>query len=235
MASRTDRQTDPAAKSSWWSITSFDEDEWDRMKQPDKYPAFVKAVYGGLEEGTESKKKHFQGALNTQHVRFSQVKSWLSKSHIEKGMKPESLVKYAMKSETAIEEKVKRSNPRTFLEHHDLCEHIAYYGIPAIYREKKYEQAETNTIIPDATESMFWNGVSHIIFIRPDLSAPLSKFNMNFWLKTADTWLARICQPGWSPRLVLPEEPDEEKECESPEPEVSCKSPDSLISHSSNF
>lgn len=206
MAARTDRQTDPASKSSWWSITSFDEDEWNRMQKPDTYPAFVKAVYGGLEECPDTGRKHFQGALNTAHVRFTQVKNWLSKAHIEKAIKPDSLVKYAMKEETSAGEKIARSNPRTFLEFHDLCEHIAYYGIPPVYREKATDQAETNTVIPEITESMYWNGINIIIFQRPDLASSLSKFNMNFWLKTAETWLHRICAPGWTPRLVLPEE-----------------------------
>lgn len=206
MAGRTDRQTDPVAKSSWWSITSFDEDEWARMEDASKFPAFVKAVYGGIEECPETKKKHFQGALNTQHVRFSQVKGWLGKAHIEKAIKPESLVKYAMKSETAVGAKTHKQNPRTFLEHNDLCEHIAYYGIPANYRIKALEASETNTVVPNITESMYWSGVSLIIWQRPDLSSVLSKFNMNFWLKTAETWLHRVADPGWSPRLVLPEE-----------------------------
>lgn len=212
MAVRTDGQT----KSSWWSITSFDDSEWERLKQSDKFPAFVKSVYGGLEECPDTKRQHFQGAVNTQHIRFSQLKTWLPKAHIEKAIKPENLVKYAMKAETAVDEKIKRSNPRTFLEHHDLCEHIAWYGIPSSYRDKAIEQAETNTVIPPITESMYWHGVSVIILERPDLSGSLSKFNMTFWLKTAETWLLRVSSPGWAPRLVLPEEPDAEvvKDCE---------------------
>lgn len=233
MASRTDGRTDPALKSSWWSITSFDEGEWERMQDIKSFPAFVKAVYGGLEECPDTGRKHFQGALNTQHVRFTQVKNWLGKAHIEKAIKPDSLIKYAMKEETAVGEKVKNSNPRTFLEFHDLCEHIAYYGVPASYRVKVMEQFETNTVVPDITEVMFWNGVNAIIFIRPDLAGSLSKFNVKFWLQTAHTWLLRVSETRWTPRLVLPEEPDEERSVESPGP-GSTHSVESLVSPGSS-
>lgn len=238
MSARTDGQTqDPQAKSSWWAITSYDqEDEWKRLSDPSTYPSWLKKVYGGEEICPTSGKHHLQITLNTSHIRFTQVKSWLGKSHIEKAIKPAKLIEYCMKKETAAGEKVVRQNPRTFLEFHDLCEHLAYYGIPPAYREKAIDMAETNTVIPPITESMFWTGVNFIIYQRPDLASSLSKFNMNFWLKTAETWLAKVANPGWSPRLVLPEEtaelftPGEEIE-KSPPLEKSPGFTPAVISH----
>lgn len=231
MASRTDgRITDPMQKSSWWALTLWE--NFDKLKNIDAYPSWLKAVYGGEEKCPETGKIHFQGALNTQHIRWSQVRNWIdSKCDLQRCFsKPENLIKYVMKEETAVGEKVKNSNPRTFLEFHDLCEHIAYYGVPASYRVKVMEQFETNTTVPDITEVMFWNGVNAIIFIRPDLAGSLSKFNVKFWLQTAHTWLLRVSETRWSPRLVLPEEPDEERSVESPGP-GSPHSVESLISH----
>lgn len=110
----TDRRT--SDKSSWWSITAFNEDK-DRlvrcMDGQEVMPNWVKRIYGGLEMCPSTEKEHFQGAINTSHVRFSQLKGWLSGTHIEmrKGTKKQ-LIAYVMKEETAVGVKTVKSNPK---------------------------------------------------------------------------------------------------------------------------
>lgn len=106
----TDRQT----RSGCWCITSFDEDEWCKLDGIDKFPHFVKRVWGGIEECPTSKRKHYQAAVETTYCRFSQIKGWLPKAHIERALKKEMLIKYAMKEETSIGEKKEKSNDKYF-------------------------------------------------------------------------------------------------------------------------
>lgn len=109
MTDKTDRQK----RSGCWSITSFDEEEWGKLTSGN-FPEFVKEVYGGLEECPETKRKHFQGAIKTAYCRFSQVKGWLGKAHIESALHKDALIKYAMKQETSIEEKKMVKNEKFF-------------------------------------------------------------------------------------------------------------------------
>lgn len=111
-------QTDNQTKSSWWSITAYG-DELDKLlalqEGTIEYPSFVKAIFGGKEECPQTKRLHFQGALNTAHVRFSAIKKFLPKSHIESCKSDaESLKKYAMKDETSVGDKLAKSNPKYF-------------------------------------------------------------------------------------------------------------------------
>lgn len=103
-------------KSSWWSITAYNDDK-DKlvrcMEGQEVMPNWVKRVYGGLEKCPTTDREHFQGAVNTSHVRFSQLKCWLNGTHIEmrKGTKKQ-LIAYVMKDETAVGMKTVKSNPK---------------------------------------------------------------------------------------------------------------------------
>lgn len=93
-------------KSSWWSITAFNEEAKLLVASQQgnvAFPDFVKELYGGMEKCPSTGKEHFQGALHTSHVRMSQVKKWLPTAHLEVARNKEALKKYAMKEETATD------------------------------------------------------------------------------------------------------------------------------------
>lgn len=201
---------DTTKKSCHWIVTAHGDDDREKLKDETKYPVFVREVAGGDEIGGKTEKLHGQYYIHTASIRFSQLKNWLTTSHIEICIDKDASKKYCMKSETAVGEKTAKANPKPYLSFEDLCMHIAYFGVPEIMRKKMYEQYETNTYVGEIVESMYWRGVNNIILSRPDLASSLSKFNVKFWLATAETWLQHCCDPGWLPRLVLPEEADNE-------------------------
>jgi len=106
--------TSQTAKSSWWSITAYNEElEYLLALQGGTAdcPPQIKAIYGGEEECPTTKRRHFQGALNTPQVRFSAVKKLLPKSHIEPlRSSVEALKRYVLKAETAVGEKRSMKN-----------------------------------------------------------------------------------------------------------------------------
>lgn len=122
---QTDRQTQSTRKSTWWSITTFDQMEIDQLSSS-SYPDFVAKVYGGLEKCPKTEKIHFQGAVHCRYqIRFSGLKKWLPKSHIEPANNIEALKKYAMKEATAVEPKVERTNHTRYYKPHEILDLLA--------------------------------------------------------------------------------------------------------------
>lgn len=203
----TDRQTD--TRSSCWSITSFDKDEWNRLEGD--LPSFVKKVWGGKEECETTKRIHFQGCLETTYCRFSQVKKWLPSSHIEKAIKKEALIEYAMKEETAVEEKKERKNNEYFSldkfliliaenylyskEHEEV-----YYWTETRDRNGKirYEYSLEDADYPiDSTEvpsydGNFWIAARKVLTVYPFLAHLVGNpSNLRLWKNTADVWIEK--------------------------------------------
>lgn len=113
---QTDRQTDNSpidkqAKSTWWILTAFPQDQIDKLKDASTYPEWVSKVHGGCERCPETDKIHFQGAIQARRqVRWSAVHQWLSNSWFRPAKSSEAARKYAMKDDTAIEGKEVREN-----------------------------------------------------------------------------------------------------------------------------
>lgn len=109
-------QTDKQTKSSWWSLTAFNEDMDNLVLIQEgmvEMPSNWKRLYGGVEECPKTGKKHFQGALNTAHIRMSNIKKILPTAHLEPCKHgAENLKRYAMKDETSVGEKKVVSNAR---------------------------------------------------------------------------------------------------------------------------
>lgn len=107
---------DTTKKSSWWFLTAFNEDITfleQLIRGEIDYPPSWKAVYGGREEGLKTQCLHFQAALNTAQVRWSEIKKVLKQTRIEACKKgSDKLVAYVMKAETAVGEKTISSNPK---------------------------------------------------------------------------------------------------------------------------
>lgn len=119
----TNKQTN--IRSSCWSITSYGEElqYLKRVQTGDEVlPDFVKRLWGGEEMCPKTERLHFQGCIETSECRFSQVKKWLPKSHIEKAFKRQALVKYVMKEESATSNK-------------EVVENEFYMSVPQIVEQ----------------------------------------------------------------------------------------------------
>jgi len=104
--------TDKTLRSCWWSVTTFDEKEYEEIRKWQDtgiMPSMIKVIWGGLEETAEGR-VHFQGCFNTAQCRLSALKVILPTSHFEVARKIEALKKYAMKTHTAIEVKREKKN-----------------------------------------------------------------------------------------------------------------------------
>lgn len=93
---------DSAKKSCYWSITINNPTEDDYIRWEGlKSEKWVKKVMGQLEKG-ENGTPHIQGMLNTDSVRFSQIKRALPRAHIEVARKPAALSNYVQKEDTRL-------------------------------------------------------------------------------------------------------------------------------------
>jgi len=94
--------SDQSKKASYWSITINNPTEDDFIRWEGlKGEKWVKKVMGQLEKG-ENGTPHIQGMLNTDHVRFSQIKKALPRAHIEVAKKPAALAHYVQKEDTRL-------------------------------------------------------------------------------------------------------------------------------------
>ena len=161
-------------KSTWWSVTAFD-DEIKLLEDKTKYPGFVKQIFGGREICPKTSREHFQGALQCHaQQRFSAIKAWLHKAHIEPARQAEALKKYAMKTETASGDKLVRENPTKFFNAQEICTEIA----------KAIKTRQTDRQI------MFWDGVNNLLRDRPELTGQLMNPSLkNWWVKTHQVWM----------------------------------------------
>ena len=83
-----------------WSITV------NNPRPGDLTPNFPGGWYltGQMEKGEEEETPHYQGMLKTPQVRFSQVKLYFPRAHIELTKNPRALAKYVHKEETRVSE-----------------------------------------------------------------------------------------------------------------------------------
>lgn len=126
MPGKTDRQTD---KAMWWSVTAFG-DEIILLEDKSNYPDFVKEIFGGREICPDTDREHFQGAINcNRQVRMSALKKWLPTSHLEPARNVQALKQYAMKLDTAVDNKHVRVNEIKYQRMSDTCMILARIAI----------------------------------------------------------------------------------------------------------
>lgn len=140
---QTNKQT--SACSSWWSITAYN-DELEMLKRLQNegtgFPDFVVKIVGGEEECPKTKRRHFQGALQTKWCRFTQIKKWLPTAHIEKAYQKEALQRYCMKEETAVGVKTETEN-EDYINMPNLMTRLIYLHrvnskeLPEVYDKKQ--------------------------------------------------------------------------------------------------
>jgi len=169
-------------KSTWWSITAYNE-EIAYCENSSNYPPFVRKVMGGREKCPTTGTEHFQGALQcTTQVRRSQIKSWLKTAHLEPAQKAIALQKYAMKEETAIGDKLDRINENPYYSADKICELIATEFV--INLSEFYSDTRQT--------DKFWFAVRKILITRPQLAGQLMNPSLrNFFNKTDSVWITR--------------------------------------------
>lgn len=89
-----------SGRGSWWSITINNptQQDYEKLKSPRD---FVREMWYQTEVGEEGT-KHIQCCINTTQQRFSAIKQWLDRAHIELARNKEALKKYCRKSETSV-------------------------------------------------------------------------------------------------------------------------------------
>lgn len=180
-----DRQTD---KGTWWSITAFDEEE-QRMLASGDYPPYVKAIFGGLEECPETKRIHYQGAIQCRNQqRFSAIKKWLPKAHIEVAVSAAALQKYAMKDETAVGEKAEVKNKTPY-----VSDEMALRMIAKTFLENRELVAGTDYTRKygtDMQKGVFWHCIRIILRKQPHLCGVMGKPDLwRLWQHTEEVWI----------------------------------------------
>jgi len=165
------------AKSTWWSVTAFKPAEIAALKDNAHYPTCVRNVFGGIELCPETNREHFQGAIQChQQQRMSAFKTWLPTSHLEPAHHAEALRKYAMKPETAIEEKKQREN----LIPHYSCDEIMLMVANELMCEA----------LDDHRDNGWRCGVNRLLRKNIKLAGQLQNpSNRAFWILTSHTWV----------------------------------------------
>jgi len=177
MADKTDK-TDKSCRSSQWAVTVFNETEIERLKDITQWKAGVKSVRGGMET-TQDGRPHYQGHITlSQQQRMSWFKDWLPTAHLGAARNVAASMNYAMKSDTAIGDKVVLTNPTKYYNAHEILTLIGA-SIPSDVVDKT----------PDKKE---WFKASINIILRKDhtLAAQLMNPSLrSFFCDTAYVWI----------------------------------------------
>lgn len=177
-------------KSTWWSVTAFD-DEIALLEGPE-FPEFVAKVYGGKEECPTTGKVHFQGAIQCRRqVRFSALKKWLPKAHLEVAKDKMALKQYVMKAETAVGDKTERENVVPMITIEFVMKELA--NVWDNDKVMEYMEKDKTMDLRDALKYTYWECVNDILYKRPEYRRNCQLFAradvLTLWLNTKSTWL----------------------------------------------
>jgi len=170
-------------RASWWSITinNPNDDDREALKNP---PSWVKLVKCQDEVG-DNGTLHIQGALNTTQVRFSQVKNWLSRAHIEVARDKSALLKYVEKSDTAIDG-TQFQNAREFLTTAKALRKLARHYI-------KPTEEDIGDRPELAVKRAYWRAVRDILREDEELVSLYSRPDLfRAWENTWEVWLEKV-------------------------------------------
>lgn len=176
-----------ATRGSWWSITINNPTQTDRdaLKSP---PSFVKLVKYQDEVGDEGT-PHIQGCVNTAQVRFSQVKAWLERAHIEVARDKNALLKYVEKEDTAVAG-TRVEERGDFYSMADALKYIGSKVDKVRYNEWLYTNDHTPQEIKSYKKVEFWSAVEDILKEKPNLVGLLTNPQLErAWVNTRSVWV----------------------------------------------
>lgn len=179
-------------RASWWSITINNPTDEDRkLLEKQNLPSFVKSIHSQDEVGDEGT-PHIQGAVNTTQVRFSEVKKWLPRAHIEPARNKDALLKYVKKTETAVA-------GTQFVVQADYLSMEAYMrALAAAAREEpdwtQFMMEMTFEQIAKKRDQWardeYWEIANEILLEKPSIIGLISNPQMErAWVRTRRTWI----------------------------------------------
>lgn len=175
--SETDKTAKTTNKATAWLITAFGEDI-ERCERNELWPSFVRKIDGQQEKCPTTGRIHYQGLAWTQQVRFSAMKKFLPKSHIEISKNPAACLNYVTKEESAVPgtrrtiHAVNLLTPRRTME--KMFATIRYFddgelsqssqeywelqfrAYPKTYRTEMYKRAVSNCMAEDPARIRLW-------------------------------------------------------------------------------
>lgn len=178
-------------RASWWSITINNPTESDRsLLEKANLPSWVKAVHYQDEVGDEGT-LHIQGAVNTAQVRFSAMKGWLPRAHIEIARNKEALLKYVQKAETAV------TGTQVVLQADYLSMDAALKAIAV--HEMHYGEWVLNASAAKRAKDgafekeEFWSAVRKILLENPKAVGLFTNPQLErAWINTRSVWIALV-------------------------------------------
>lgn len=176
-------------RGTWWSVTAFN-DEISLLEDSKQYPSYVKKVYGGKEECPDTKKIHFQGALQLRsQQRLGTLKKWLPTAHFEIARNKDALQKYAMKEETAVGQKTERVNEVEHISVEKILLKLADEWDSEIYDEYLDQLGDPK----EAFKSSYWHAVRAILRSAEEYRKVCHLFAradvITLWDRTRKVWL----------------------------------------------
>lgn len=185
-----------------WSITINNPSEEDRATLK-AWPAYVKELVGQDEVG-ENGTLHFQGLVKCKYTtKFSAIKKWLTRAHIEKARNVKALMNYVQKTETAVEgtqmkltESVSESKeyitpskfPRLvvkmakeYMTKHDWKIHGEWFDMYEAYEYVSFRNAVVNATIREMIKEG-WH--IELLAVNPQVMKALNMYFLELWEET---------------------------------------------------
>lgn len=186
---QTDRQTDKS-RGSWWIITAYG-DDIEKCKQNTAWPQWVKEIGGGVEECPTTKRMHYQGAVNTQQVRFSQLKSWLTQSHIELADDPVKAKAYCMKKDTAVGEKKVLKATKNYYPMEQLLTFLGYVRLNEQEKIAEVIEDAARREVKNPDKEVYWFCVKKVLEVKGSyLIASYARADLfTAWDNLQDYWM----------------------------------------------
>lgn len=152
-----------------------------------EHPTFVKMVKYQDEIGDEGT-LHIQGAVQTTQVRFSAIKKWLPRAHIEVARNKKALLNYVEKEDTAV------PNTQVVIQADYLSMDVALKEI-AKYQMDYMEWVKRSQVSKRAKDGAFekdefWNAVRKILVEKPKAVGLFTNPQLErAWIHTRSVWI----------------------------------------------
>lgn len=180
-------------RASNWSITINNPTEEERKALAEP-PTFVKKVMYQDEVGAEGT-LHIQGYVSSAQVRFSQIKKWLPRAHIEVARDKNALMKYVQKQDTSVE------GTQKTVETEYLTMDKALRAIAQVKKDNgisidgdKYlesSRSEKKELVKDE----FWKCVNLVLKEKPGQVGLFTNPQMErAWINTRTVWINFVAQ-----------------------------------------
>lgn len=172
-----------------WSVTINNptEEDMKSLRDPPQYVKYCKFQQEVGDNGTP----HVQCAVLTAQVRFSQIKKWLPRAHIEASRDWQALLRYVEKTETAVEgtrEKVEGG----YIAMDQALILVARYGCNML--EWLMESDRTEQEVLQWKKQEYWAAVNGILMDRPTLVGLYTQPQMErAWVNTRSVWMKLKC------------------------------------------